>query len=60
MKGSQVLWEDPQEVEERMKLLAKMKSMEKNLKTLQENDQDASGMETQSSFEMLEAEEDLG
>ena len=60
VKGSQVLWEDPKEVEERKKLLEKMKSMEKNLQTLPESDQDASGKETQSSFEILEAEEDLG
>ena len=55
-KASQVLWEDPKEVEDRMKLIEKMKAMEKRLPTLEEDDQDTSGMETQSSLEMLEAE----
>ena len=56
-KASQVLWEDPKEVEERMKLIEKMKAKEQSLPTLEETDQDTLGMETQSSFEMLEAEE---
>ena len=50
-----MLWEDPKEVEDRMKLIEKMKAMEKRLPTLEENDEDTSGMETQSSLEMLEA-----
>ena len=44
-KESQVLWEDPKEVEERMKLLQQMKSSEKNLPSLEENDQDATEVE---------------
>ena len=69
-KESQVVWEDPEEVEERMKLLGQMKSMEKSLQSLQENDQDTTGMdmETMGSIDvdnlttnMLEAEkENLG
>ena len=41
-----------------MKLIEKMKAMEKRLPTLEEDDQDTSGMETQSSLEMLEAEQE--
>ena len=69
-KESQVVWEDPEEVEERMKLLGQMKSMEKSLQSLQENDRDTTGMdmETMGSIDvdnlttnMLEAEkENLG
>ena len=49
-KESQVLWEDPKEVEDRMKLVNQMKSMEKSLQTVaendqEENDQDTTGME---------------
>ena len=44
VKVSQVVWEDPTEVEERMKLLESMKSMDENLSPLQEND--TSGMDT--------------
>ena len=40
-----MLWEDPKEVEERMKLLQQMKSSEKNLPSLEENDQDATEVE---------------
>ena len=44
-KESQVLWEDPKEVEERMKLVNQMESMEKSLQTVEENDQDTTGMD---------------
>ena len=46
-KESQVLWEDPKEVEERMKLLEQMKSMEmeKSVQSREEDDQDTTGME---------------
>ena len=66
-KESQVLWEDPKEVEERMKLLQQMKSSEKNLPSLEENDQDETEveMETMGSIDvdnltanMLEAEKE--
>ena len=40
-----MVWEDPKEVEERMKLVDEMKSMEKSLQTLEENDQDTTEME---------------
>ena len=40
-----MLWEDPKEVEERMKVVDQMKSMEKSLQTLEENDQDTTGMD---------------
>ena len=71
-KESQVVWEDPKEVEERMKLLGQMemRSMEKSLQSLQENDQNTTEveMETMGSIDMdnltanmLEAEkENLG
>ena len=71
-KESQVLWEDPKEVEERMKLLEKMKSMEmeKSLQSREENDQDMTGMEMETmgsidvdnlTANMMEAEkENLG
>ena len=39
------MWEDPKEVEERMKVVDQMKSMEKSLQTLEENDQDTTGMD---------------
>ena len=39
------MWEDPKEVEERMKLLQQMKSSEKNLPSLEENDQDETEVE---------------
>ena len=46
-KESQVLWEDPKEVEERMKLLEQMKSMEmeKSVQSREDDDQDTTGME---------------
>ena len=45
-KESQVLWEDPQEVEDRMKLVNQMKSMEKSLQPVAENDQEENDQET--------------
>ena len=68
-KESQVVWEDPQEVEERRKLLGQMemRSMEKSLQSLQENDQNTTEveMETMGSIDvdnltanMLEAEKE--
>ena len=55
-KESQVVWEDPKEVEERMKLLGQMemRSMEKSLQSLQENDQNTTEveMETMGSIDM--------
>ena len=66
-KESQVLWEDPKEVEERMKLLQQMKSSETNLPSVEENDQDETEveMETMGSINvdnltanMLEAEKE--
>ena len=64
------MWEDPKEVEERMKLLQQMKSSEKNLPSVEENDQDETEveMETMGSINvdnltanMMEAEkENLG
>ena len=39
------MWEDPKEVEERMKLVNQMESMEKSLQTVEENDQDTTGMD---------------
>ena len=64
-KESQVVWEDPQEVEERMKLLEKMKSMETNAPPLLEIDSDLSLMEieTPSSIDVdniMDSEESLG
>ena len=60
-----MVWEDPKEVEERMKLVDEMKSMEKSLQTLEENDQDMTEMETMGSIDvdnltanMLEAEKE--
>ena len=45
-KESQVLWEDPQEAEQRKKLLNQMKSREnQSFQPVQENDQDPSVME---------------
>ena len=41
-----MLWEDPQEVEDRMKLVNQMKSMEKSLQTVAENDQEENDQET--------------
>ena len=61
------MWEDPKEVEERMKVVNQMKSMEKSLQTLEENDQDTTemDMETMGSIDvdnltanMLEAEKE--
>ena len=59
------MWEDPKEVEERMKVVNQMKSMEKSLQTLEENDQDMTEMETMGSIDvdnltanMLEAEKE--
>ena len=40
------MWEDPQEVEDRMKLVNQMKSMEKSLQTVAENDQEENDQET--------------
>ena len=45
-KESQVLWEDPQEVADRMKLVNQMKSMEKSLQPVAENDQEENDQET--------------
>ena len=64
-KESQVVWEDPKEVEERMKLLEKMKSMETNAPALLEIDSDLSLMEieTPSSIDVdniIDLEESLG
>ena len=64
-KESQVVWEDPKEVEERMKLLEKMKSMETNAPALLEIDSDLSLMEieTPSSIDVdniMDSEESLG
>ena len=62
-----MVWEDPKEVEERMKLL---KSMEKSLQSVKENDQNTTGMEMETmgsidmdnlTANMMEAEkENLG
>ena len=64
-KESQVVWEDPKEVEERMKLLEKMKSMETAAPALLEIDSDLSLMEieTPSSIDVdniMDSEESLG
>ena len=40
------MWEDPQEVEDRRKLVNQMKSMEKSLQTVAENDQEENDQET--------------
>ena len=56
---SQVVWEDPKEVEERMKLVEEMKSMEKNLPPLLQIDSDMSLMEI-STFSSIDVEEELG
>ena len=55
-KESQVLWEDPKEVEERMKLLEQMNAKEKNLPPLLEISQDMSlpENETISSFDSFD------
>ena len=41
-----MLWEDPKEVEDRMKLVNQMKSMEKSLQTVAENDQEENDQDT--------------
>ena len=41
-----MLWEDPKEVEDRMKLVNQMKSVEKSLQTVAENDQEENDQDT--------------
>ena len=51
-KGSQVVWEDPKEVEERMKLLESLKATDQNLTPMEENDTSGLEADTTCSIDM--------